>query len=343
MAPRHLHARIVFAFAGLGLLLLLLPRPKQAVPVVQAHLAMGTIVTINQYTDEESARARAELAFAEIDRIDSLMSHYSPNSEISRTNLMGVQEPILCSPETAHVLERSLKFSRETDGAFDFTLGALTELWNFPESVSPPPRAAIDSTLALTGYEHVRLRGGGVNLLLSGLQLDLGAAAKGYAVDRAAILMQANGADSGLITAGGDLRYWGQKPDGRDWRLGIQHPREPGQIMEVEPIGLPSIATSGDYEQLFEHQGVRYHHLLDPETGYPSRRSVSATAWANTALDADILSTALFVLGPESGIDWIETVPDAEALIFFEIDDQLDYVASSGVAEKLRIAEKVHP
>jgi thiamine biosynthesis lipoprotein len=332
--------RILLAASGLVLVLLFLPRADVAVPFVEAHLAMGTVITLKLYVEEEEGRPLASLAFAEIDRIDSLMSHYSATSELSRVNSLAAAQGVKCSAELSTVLERSLYFARRSQGAFDITVGALTNLWHIPDALSPPPAAALDSALALVGCEYLQLQDHQVRLLTQGVRLDLGAAAKGFAVDQAVAALRAAGASSGLITAGGDIRFWGEKPDGRPWRFGVQHPRDPDQLVEIENLDLAALATSGDYQQFFIYEGERFHHLLDPRTGYPARAAVSATAWARTAMDADILSTAVFVLGPEQGINWIESLPDTEALVFFERDGQLDYRASSGVAKNLRFMEK---
>jgi len=171
------------------------------------------------------------------------------------------------------------------------------------------------------------------------LRLDLGAAAKGYAVDRMVAVLEKFGVAAGLIDAGGDIRYWGEKPDGRPWVFGVQHPRYPERYIEVEDLGLAAIATSGDYEQYFEWEGKRYHHLLDPTTGYPARTCISATVWASTAMDADILSTAVFVLGPERGLELVAGLQGVEALVFFERDGQLEYRSSAGVTGRFHFVE----
>jgi len=333
-------ARILLAMVGLGLVLFFLPRPPRAVPFERAHFAMGTVVHLKLYEEEEAASRLSRLAFAEIDRIDSTMSHFAEASELSRLNRLAASEPVACSAELMRVLIPARRFAGVTSGAFDITIGALTDLWNFPDASRPPAVLAIAAARASVGYEKLQIREQTVRFLHPDLSLDLGAVAKGYAVDRATNLLISEGARSGLIIAGGDIRYWGEKPDGREWRMGIQHPRAPDQLVEAEDIGLNAVATSGDYEQTFEHGGTRYHHLLDPRTGYPARGCVSVTAWAPTAMEADILSTAVFVLGPNRGVDWIETLPRAETLVFFVDQGELRHRSSSGVAERLHFAEK---
>ncbi len=328
--------RLLLAAAGLALALFLLPPPEQAAPAIRSHPAMATLVAIKLYVEEEEAGPFAAAAFAEIDRIDSLMSRHSPASELSRINRLAARQPLAVSPEMALVLERSQHFAALSGGAFDITIGPVSRLWDFPEARVPPDSARIDSALALVGYERLALRDGQVRFQGEGIYLDLGGVAKGFAVDRAVDRLQAAGVSCGLVDAGGNIRFWGRKPDGWPWRLGVQHPRDPGQYIEAEDIGLPALATSGDYEQFFEYRGGRFHHLLDPATGYPARRAASATVWAETAMDADILSTAVFVLGPERGLELIEALPRTEALVFFEQGGELRHRVSSGLEGRLQ-------
>ena len=330
--------RILLAAGGLALVLYFLPPPPPAEPVREGRLVLGTLVTVKLYGDAETVRLPVERAYAELDRVDSLMSRYRDDGALRRleqTAQKGVQTPA----ELAAVLARSQRFAALTGGAFDCTVGALSGLWNFPDALAPPDSAAVASALALVGYEGLQVEGEIVRIGRPGTRLDLGAAAKGYAVDRMVAVFEEAGIAGGLIDAGGDIRYWGAKPDGRPWLFGVQHPRDPERYIEVEDLGLAAIATSGDYQQYFEWGGTRYHHLLDPRTGYPARACVSATVWAGTALDADILSTAVFVLGPERGLALVAELEGVEALVFYERDGQLEYRASAGVDGRFRFME----
>ena len=147
-----------------------------------------------------------------------------------------------------------------------------------------------------------------------------------------------------MIEAGGDLRYWGRKPDGRPWRFGVQSPRFdnlPGEdrFIPVADIGLAALATSGDYERFFEFEGKRYHHILDPQSGVPAGRSVSATVWTERAMDADILATAAFVMGPEAGLELVKSLPNTEILLFYENEGKLHRRASPAIRRLLAPAE----
>ncbi|MFH1566702.1 MAG: FAD:protein FMN transferase [Gemmatimonadota bacterium] len=330
-------ARWLLGAAGLALLLYLLPSPPAATPAQRHHLAMGTVVSLSLYVAPDRADSCMDLATREIDRVDSLMSDYSAASEVARINRTAASGPVACGPELLEVVRRSLEWSRRTDGAVDVSLGALTRLWGFPDATAPPAPAAVDSARARCGYEQVALEGDSLRFRRAGLKLDLGADAKGYAVDRAVAVLMAAGVEAGVVEAGGDLRFWGAKPDGRPWRFGVQHPRLHEHLVEVEDVGLPALATSGDYEQYYELGGRRYHHLLDRSTGYPADRAVSATAWAGTAMDADALATAFFVMGPEAAVDLAEATPGVEALVYYERDGRLQQVATSGLRGRLHM------
>jgi thiamine biosynthesis lipoprotein len=323
--------------AGLLAVLLLLPAPEAAVPVARTHLAMGTAITLKLYGLEEGeAGPLMDLAFAAIDRVDTLLSRHLEASELSRINRLAGGRAVAAAPELLQVLERAQHFAGLSGGAFDVTVGAVSRLWDFPEARVPPPADRLAAALPLVGYRQLQVEEGRVRFLRPGMYLDLGAAGKGFAADQAVAALQGAGAACGLIDVSGNIRCWGRKPDGWPWRLGVQHPRLPGQYFEVEDFGLPALATSGDYEQYFEYRGERFHHLLDPATGYPARRALSATVWAETATDADILSTAVFVLGPEAGLKLIAALPRTEALVFCEEEGQVRHRFSPGLEGRLR-------
>ena len=271
--------RSLLAIGGLAVVLYLLPSPRPAAPTRADRLLLGTLVTVKLYGDEAVARPHIEAAYAEFARVDSSMSHYREDSALQRLEQQARRVPTHGPAGLIAVLTRSQHFAALTDGAFDCTVRALTSLWNFPDAVAPPAPAQIDSVLALVGYEGLEVAAQSFRINRPGLQLDLGAAAKGYAVDQAVAAMRELGVAAGVIEAGGDIRYWGEKPDGQPWLFGVQHPRTPEQYLAVEDLGLAAIATSGDYEQYFDWEGERYHHLLDPKTGHPARACISATVW----------------------------------------------------------------
>lgn len=331
--------RVALAVLGLLAVVLLARRNPDFDSVDTRRIALGTLVRVKLFQSGHKAEALVDTAFAEIARTDSLMSRHIGSSEVNWLTDAAVDSAVTCSPDMARVLSRCLHYARVSGGRFDVTLGALTRLWDFREAASPPCQARIDSALHYVGYQYLELEGRTVRLRRPGVQLDLGAAAKGYAVDRAALRLQNLGVESGLIEAGGDIRYWGEKPDGSAWSFGIQHPRNPGRYARAEDIGLPAIATSGDYERFFMYDGRRYHHILDPGTGFPAMGTVSATVWARSALEADVLSTAVFILGPGAGLDLAAGLQDVEALVYYEEGGRLRHTATDGLTGHLNFSD----
>ncbi|MBT3341463.1 MAG: FAD:protein FMN transferase [Gemmatimonadetes bacterium] len=318
------------AAAGLLLLLWYL-RPPPATPVEDYHIAMGTMVRMTLYVDEARSTQLVEVGRKAIADIESVTSHYDSSSELSRINRSAAVGPVDVTPQMADLLNRMWRRAEQTDGRFDPALGALTAVWGFPDALAPPEPAQVDESRLRSGMSLVEWHADQIYFRHQGVRLDLGAAAKGYAVDHAVDRLQEAGVAAGMIEAGGDIRFWGVKPDGRPWRFGVQHPRHADRIIVVDDLGLPALATSGDYEQVFEFEGIRYHHLLDPQTGYPARRAVSATAWATTAAAADMLATAAFVGGPEAALAMAAEDDSLEVLVFFEEEGRLERVASKGV------------
>ena len=323
--------RLLVGAAGVGLMILLLPKAEPVKALEEYHVAMGTVVRVALYADSSAAPSMFALARDEIDRLSTLLTHYGSDSEVARVNRHAADGWMEVSTDLAGVLGLSLDIARRTGGVFDPALGALTSLWGFPDATRPPASAAIDSALACSGYQQVRFEAGRVRFAVAGVQLDLGAGAKGYIVDRTVARLQAAGVSAGVVEAGGDLRYWGVKPDGRAWRFGVQHPRQPESIIAVDDVGLAALATSGDYEQTFEFDGRQYHHLLDPATGMPADRAVSATVWARSAMEADALATAAFVAGPQQALEWAATNDSVEVLLYYESGGMLRRVLSAGL------------
>ena len=276
-------------------------------PSVQiARPAMGTLVEITvpgvRTTAENEAAALAiQAALAEVARVDSLFSWRLPPPKQT--------PPAERARERREVLIMGLRVLRLSDGAFDPRVAPLVALWGF-DGVTPrlPPPGAL--TLAVKRLSDLGWPGGVADLEKVANLLHFGAWAKGYAVDRALAALRQQGMPAALVDAGGDVRGYGHR-----WRVGVQHPRLPGAILAALEPGELAVATSGDYEQYFEQDGVRYHHLLDPRTGEPARLCQSATVLAASCALADALATAVFVMGPQDGLDLVEQLDGVECLI----------------------------
>jgi thiamine biosynthesis lipoprotein len=249
---------------------------------------MGTIAEIAVVG--EGGQAAIDAALDRLHAVDATMSRFRADSEIGIANARG---EAAISPETATVLTASLEWAQRSNGAFDPCLGRVSELWNFSESSAPPADYARFAGLGL--YRHVDHDGRRVRISDRAVGIDLGGIAKGHAVDLAVKALREAGATDAFVNVGGDLYAMGVSEDGDPWRVGVRDPDDPTGIVAEVTVTDGAVATSGDYVRAFEHDGQRYHHLLDPATAAPNatmRRSLTVTA--PTCMDADAAATACF-------------------------------------------------
>jgi FAD:protein FMN transferase len=307
---------------------------------------MGTRCTIIAYHQDRASVERAVMrAIAEIDRLDAMLTTWTASSEVSRINAgAGTGEAVAVSPETFDVLERSLWIARETGGAFDITVGAFKGLWKFDEDNdgSLPRRADVQARLPLVDYRGLVLDAGRhtARLARKGQSITLGGIAKGMIVDRAVAKLRDSGLSDFLVQAGGDMFAAGRHGE-RAWRVGIQDPRAGGGTARSTDSSFALLAltdsafnTSGDYERFILRDGKRYHHILDPRTGYPVKGTRSVTVLAPTSFLADTLDTAIFVLGAEKGLKLIAETPGTEAVI---VDAENRVHVSAGLKDRIEI------
>ena len=289
----------------------------------EAH-AMGTHLAYAAYTapgiDAARVRSAFDAATAEIQRLEGLMTTWRPDSEISRVNAAAGQSPVAVSAETYDVVRESLHASELSDGTFDITFETLHGLWKFDQDLDPHPPAATDvaARLKYLGFRHVKLDQGARTIFLDEphVRIGLGGIAKGYAVDKAAKVLTDAGIASFYVQAGGDLFAQGAKPDGGPWMAGVRDPRGPdGDYFMVMPVTDHAFSTAGDYERTYVVGGRRYHHIIDPRTGYPATASRSVTIWAPTALLADEIDDGVFILGPKRGLELVESLEGVGAII----------------------------
>jgi FAD:protein FMN transferase len=285
---------------------------------------MGTHLALAAYTTPAIDRARVRAAFdaaiAEITRIERLMTTWDPASEVSRINAAAGKEPVAVGQETFEVIRESVHASEISGGAFDITFETLHGLWKFDQDLDPhpPSPAQVHAQQKYLGYRHVKLDGDARTVMLDEphVRIGLGGIAKGYAVDRASKVLADAGLVSFFVQAGGDLFTKGNKPDGAPWLAGIRDPRGPeGDYFAVAPVSDHAFSTAGDYERAYIVDGKRYHHIIDPHTGYPATASRSVTIWAPTALLADEIDDAVFILGPERGLALVESLDGVGAVI----------------------------
>jgi len=311
---------------------------------VHSDTAMGTRITLTVWSDDEPTVAEgAKAVFAEFKRVDRLMTSWLADSDVSRINAAAGGRPVRVGSEVLAVIERAQAAARESGGAFDITVGAFRGLWKFDEDIdgSVPDPAEVRARLPLVGYRNVVVnrKESTVKLRRKGMRITLGGIAKGYAVDRAAKLLHERGIRDFILQAGGDLYASGQRGD-RRWRVGIRDPRGARDaVFALTEIEDATFSTSGDYERSVLDGNVRYHHILDPATGFPAARSRSVTVMARDALTADVWSTALFVIGAEDGMKLVEKLP-FEA-VFVDAENQVH--VSSGLKKSLVIRKPPTP
>ena len=304
----------------------IVPSPGHASPdslYHEARSAMGTTVEIYLYA---SARARAaelfEVTFQEIERVEEALSGYRPTSEISRINATAAREPVVTDPEVFGLLERALDYSRHTGGAFDITVGALVRAWGFfrNDGHYPTPEE-LARARAKVGWRQVALDRATrtIRFLTPGIELDLGGIGKGFALDRAARILQRSGVTAALLGAGQSSYYAiGAPPDTEGWRIVVPDPHDPAQALSTVWLRDRSLSTSGNAQKFFELDGTRYSHIIDPRTAEPSTGMLQVTVTARTAAESDALSTALFVVGPERAAQVVEPCDDVAALLVTE-------------------------
>jgi len=281
------------------------------------QVTMGTVVEITLMGESEELAQKAALqAFQEIKRIEHLMSPWIESSDVTRINRSAGNDGAKVSPETVEVIKGAQEVSKLSGGGFDITVGPLVQLWRKArERGMPPEMEEVNETLNLVNFRNLKTSyGGKVLLKKKGMAIDLGGIAKGYAVDRAFELLKDLGFRNLVVNAGGDLRVGGSKPDG-PWSIGVQHPRDPEKIMARISLSDTAVATSGDYEKFFIHQGKRYHHIVNPRNGFPAEGCQSVTVFHKEAATADALATAIFVLGSEKGYALCQRLEGVDCLI----------------------------
>jgi len=305
---------------------------------------MGTQVTITIYDYDRDKLQSSQLeaamqeGFLEVARIEDL----AHRDQLKKLNMWSGSQSAFLGEELITLIDRAYSLSLDTYRAFRPDLGPLVNLWGIgTDEERIPAYWEIEDKLLLISETMFTVEDTVMGRLEpAGASLDLGGVAKGYAVDRVCVVLQEVGVTAAMVWAGGDLKVFGRKPDREPWRVAVRHPRDLEQYTAVlELYEDAAVATSGDYERYFEVDGGgRYHHILDPETGYPSIASISATVVAESCTDADAIATALFVLGPEAGHQ-LATQFDLPALVIDERDGEIFELQTSSF-RRLRAANE---
>jgi len=294
-------------------------RPCQEVTLRRARPMMATVVAVTvRGCDADALEERVRESFAEMERLAAILSEWDPASPVSRVNSRAGVEPVRVPLELYDVLQTALHVSHLTSGAFDPTWAALGDLWRFDGAEPPqlPPPEEVERRRALVGYRQLVLGPAGRTAFLArpGARIGLGGISKGYIAEAGANFLVARGVHDVLVAASGDMTARGRNGD-RPWTIAIRDPRDPSGARATVSLEDESISTSGDYERFFVVAGRRYHHLIDPSTGYPATRTTSATVIAPHGALADALATGLFVLGPERGAAVARRMSGVSALL----------------------------
>lgn len=298
-------------------------------PFTIKHFTMDTVVSFQIYGDEKRAASAARQSFKEISRIEKIGEIHNKKSEIYRVNEQlsrifkasyGDFKPIVIHDELSKIINLSLRYKKPTKGTFDPSIGDLIELWSIGDKNRIPSYSQIQDFKAQRVDQNIAIKNNVLEFNLEKrFKFDLGGVLKGYAVDKIADILRRNGINSALISTVSSTKTIGTKPEGKHWRVGIENPRKGKgpEIIGILKLGSNyNVSTSGDYQKYFVRKGKRYSHILDPMTGFPAEKCISVTVVTKqSSAEADILSTALFVMGYPEGLRFAKSLKNTEVLM----------------------------
>lgn len=294
---------VVLLAAAALLVALWWTRPREA---ERTALLMDTPVRVVVYAQGSRAAEVADAAISEIARLEALWHPERPDSDVARVNAAAGAAPVQVAPETVELASLARKVAEASGGAFDPTIGPLVDAWGFGEKGRVPTDAEREAAMALVDWRDLVVNEEDSTLFLTrpGMRLDLGGIAKGYAARLLRDFLAGQGVEAGLVQLGGSVALVGQKPGGGPWQIAVQHPRREGYAAVLSLTG-GFVDTAGDYQRYFEQDGIRYHHILDPTTGFPARGVAAVTVLTQQGEWADAYATAAFVLGMDKGYQFL--------------------------------------
>ncbi|WP_017470320.1 FAD:protein FMN transferase [Amphibacillus jilinensis] len=309
-------------------------------PHRDTEFLIGTVINLSIY--DEDKEYVLDLAMERIDELEHIMSEEIDTSEVSEINRQAGVEPVQVSDQLYQLIKASLAYGDDSEGGFDITIGPLTDLWRIGhDDARVPDQEEINHVLPLIDHEKVEIddQDQSVYLVDEGMQLDLGAIAKGYITDEVNQLFEAEGVTTAILDLGGNIYVRGTRPSGDDWTVGIQNPfLARGELVGRIEATNQSVVTSGIYERYIEEDGQKYHHLLDPDTGYPFDNEIAGvTIISDYSVDGDALSTIVFAKGLEEGKAFIEAMEGAEA-IFVTRDREI--LLTAGLTEVFELTNE---
>jgi len=295
---------------------------------------LGTIVNLTIISDSSTASQASSAAFKEIDRIENMMSPYKKGSDIQKIRFSR-GKIIELNSETWNLIDRSLGISKETKGAFDITFASLSGLWNFKrKNFIPPSHEMVKKRLTLVDYRKVQLYPEEKIRVPSGMRIGLGGIAKGYAIARASYILKKHGIKNAIVEEGGDLQVLGNK-FGSPWKTGIMHPRDKTLIAVIKMRDGESIATSGDYERFKRFKGKRYHHIIDPRSGFPAESFISVSVLSKDPVLSDAYATAFSVMKLNEIKTFLKKYPDLGVIL---VDRKMNIFITKGIRKRLTLA-----
>ncbi len=272
--------------------------------------------------DSAQAKTYTTLAINEVKRIENLISDWIPSTQISIVNKNAGISPVKVSVEVFNLVERAIKVSKLSNGAFDISYASMDKIWKFDGSMKQmPTNEEIKKSVEKVGYKNIELNKLDTTIFLKnkGMKLGLGGIGQGYIADKIKELLQNQKCVAGLVNVSGDINTWGKMPNGNNWTIGIINPMNKNKVFATFPLIDSAVETSGSYEKFVTFNGKRYSHIIDPRTGYPASGIVSVSVFAKQTEIADALATAIFVLGVDVGLDLINQLNGIDCII---VDDK---------------------
>ncbi|GAA0124604.1 FAD:protein FMN transferase [Clostridium sp. CTA-19] len=313
-----------FTFVILSILFLAGCSKTPSEPLSRTELIMGTVCTV-QIFDSKNSTILDE-CFNKLTDLENLVSINKENTELDKVNAMSGKSAVSVSDDTYNIIKGGINYSSLSDGNFDITIGPIVKLWGIgTDSARVPSDAEINEKKSLINYKDVILDDSNKTIFLKNpnMIIDLGGIAKGYAADVLTDILKKHNVNSAMINLGGNLYILGNKEDGNKWRIGIQDPNESNSTVGNLLVNDKSIVTSGVYERFFEENGKKYHHILNPKTGYPYENDLlGVTIISDKSVDGDALSTTTFALGCDEGLKFINSLENIDA-IFITKDNEI--------------------
>ncbi|MGL5354753.1 MAG: FAD:protein FMN transferase [Clostridium sp.] len=302
---------------------------KATEPITRTEALMGTVVKVTIYDSDDISIL--DKCFNRVREIEELVSINKEGTLLDDVNASSGISPVKVDKDTFDMIKEGLEYSKATNGLFDITIGPLVKLWRIGfDDARVPSLEEIPPVLNYINYNDVVLNENDQSIFLKNpnMIIDLGAVAKGFTADAISKILTENNVNTAIIDLGGNVYTHGKKVNGEDFRVGIQNPLSSrGDIIGTINVNNKSIVTSGTYERFIEKDGVKYHHILNPKTGYPYSSNISGISIiSDKSVDGDILSTSIFAMGVEDGLAYVETRPDIQAI--FVTEDKKIYLSS---------------